>query len=54
MLRVRFCNNADITIKESLGIKNYFNLVDTQFLDIFLPSHREYVIVKMLLFFSYN
>ena len=46
MLRVRFCNNADIIAKESLGVKNYFDLVDTQFLDIFLPSHRKYTIVN--------
>jgi len=46
MLRVRFCNNADITVKSSLGVQNYFDLVDTQFLDIFLPSHRDYQIVE--------
>jgi len=45
MLRVRFCNNTDIIVNEALGVSNYFDLVDTQFLDIFLPSHREYIIV---------
>lgn len=46
MLRVRFCNNADILVKSSIGVQNYFDLIDTQFLDIFLPSHRDYTIVE--------
>ena len=45
MLKVRFSENANIVVSEKYGIKNYFDLFDTQFLDIFLPSHREYVIV---------
>ena len=46
MLRVRFSENANIVIQEKSGVKNYFDLIDTQFLDIFLPSHREYLIVE--------
>jgi hypothetical protein len=45
MLKVRFSENANIVVSEKNGIKNYFDLFDTQFLDIFLPSHREYIIV---------
>lgn len=46
MLRVRFCNNADIIIKEENIDKKYFELIDAQFLDMFLPSHWEYTIVE--------
>lgn len=45
MLKVRFCENANIVVSEKNGIKKYSDLLDTQFLDIFLPSHREYIIV---------
>lgn len=46
MLKVRFCENANIVVSEKNGIKKYSDLLDIQFLDIFLPSHREYVIVN--------
>ena len=46
MLRVRFCDNADTIVKEKSYEKKYFQVIDTQFLDIFLPSHKEYKIVE--------
>lgn len=46
MLKVRFSENANIVVSEKNGIKKYCDLLDIQFLDIFLPSHREYVIVN--------
>jgi hypothetical protein len=45
MLRVRFSENANLVVDEK-NVKNYFNLIDKQFLDIFLPSHRKYIIVN--------
>ena len=46
MLKVRFCNNADIIVPEKDGVKIYHQLIDTQFLDLFMPSNKEYEIVK--------
>ena len=46
MLRVRFSENANIIVNGENSVKNYFDLIDSQFLDIFLPSHREYIIVS--------
>ena len=43
MLRVRF--SANIVVNEKIGVKNYSDLIDSQFLDIFLPSHKQYKIV---------
>lgn len=46
MLKVRFCNNADIIVSEKEGVKIYHQLIDTQFLDLFMPSNKEYIIVR--------
>jgi len=46
MLRVRFSENANIVVTGENNIKNYFDLIDSQFLDIFLPSHKQYTIVS--------
>tara|TARA_Y100000389_G_scaffold192924_1_gene221105 strand:+ start:2148 stop:3080 length:933 start_codon:yes stop_codon:yes gene_type:complete len=45
MLRVRFSENANIVVTGENSVKNYFDLIDSQFLDIFLPSHKQYTIV---------
>jgi hypothetical protein len=46
MIKVRFCNNADIIVTEKDGVKIYHQLIDTQFLDLFMPSNKEYKIVR--------
>jgi hypothetical protein len=45
MLKVRFSENANNIISEKNGNQNYFDLFDTQFIDIYMPSHRQYTIV---------
>lgn len=46
MLRVRFLENATPVVDINNYNKTYFNLLDLQFLDIFLPSNYRYKIVN--------
>ena len=45
MMRVRFSEKSKQLIVSENMVKNYFELIDKQCLDIFLPSHRKYTVV---------
>ena len=45
MLKVRFSEGSDIIVAEKEGVKIYHQLIDSQFLDLFMPSNKEYKIV---------
>ena len=45
MLRVRFSEKSKQLIVAENRVMNYFELIDKQCLDIFLPSHRKYTTV---------
>jgi hypothetical protein len=45
MLRVRFSEKSKQCIVTKNNVRNYFELIDKQCIDIFLPSHRDYIIV---------
>jgi hypothetical protein len=46
MLRVRFSEKSKQLIVSENNVQNYFELIDKQCIDIFLPPHRKYTIVK--------
>ena len=46
MLRVRFSEKSKQLIVAENTVINYYELIDKQCLDIFLPSHRKYTIVE--------
>ena len=46
MLRVRFIEKSKQLIVSENNVQNYYELIDKQCLDIFLPSHRKYIIVE--------
>ena len=45
MLKVRFSEGSDIIVPEKEGIKIYHQIIDSQFLDLFMPSNKSYKIV---------
>ena len=46
MLRVRFSEKSKQLIVTENNVQNYFELIDRQCINIFLPSHRDYIIVS--------
>ena len=46
MLRVRFSEKSKQCIVTENNVQNYYELIDKQCLDIFLPTHRDYIIVE--------
>ena len=46
MLRVRFSEKSKQLIVSENNVQNYYELIDKQCLDIFLPIHKDYIIVE--------
>ena len=46
MLKVRFSEKSKQLIVSENNIQNYFELIDKQCIDIFLPTHKDYIIVE--------
>ena len=46
MLKVRFSEKSKQLIVKENNVQNYYELIDKQCLDIFLPSHCKYTIVE--------
>lgn len=46
MLRVRFSEKSKQLIVSENNVQNYYELIDKQCIDIFLPTHKDYIIVE--------
>jgi len=46
MLRVRFSEKSKQLIVSENNVQNYYELIDKQCIDIFLPIHKDYIIVE--------